>query len=375
MLTIYVLNVGHGDSIVLRYESDDGISFAVIDSNADDVADPPALRKLRSLDAQRLSFVALTHPHSDHYRGLPAIFDAYRGLISAFYSFPLQAEKPERLKKLCEIYKKVHDGTDSPTIRTSVTEYVRLVHSVRKQLPRDWFECTGPRSEIFPVGFRHVEMHAILPPAKVKGAYFQQLEMGCYDVGTDREKENDLSLAFSLTYAGHTVILGGDGSRSNWLDHRRHFQRKGRELAASVVKLPHHGSRQDSSRAVLDHLFASSGQRIACISANGRSHPHSEIYKDIERRGVLPYCTNLATECGATTRKLATIGELEPALRRFVNVAVEPDMENFIQPCQGDIEVTISASGNITVTPQYAHPCPYRGDLDFLAPLVATFPT
>jgi metal-dependent hydrolase (beta-lactamase superfamily II) len=65
MLKVHVLNVEHGDSIIVEFNG----SFGLIDSNRCGQR-IPALEKLQALGAERLRFVALTHPHHDHYRGI-----------------------------------------------------------------------------------------------------------------------------------------------------------------------------------------------------------------------------------------------------------------------------------------------------------------
>lgn len=86
MLRIHVLNVGHGDSIVLEHEDNGARSFGVIDSNGVLGQDPPALVKLRALGAKRLSFVALTHPHADHFVGLHRILKEFDGEVGRIYT-------------------------------------------------------------------------------------------------------------------------------------------------------------------------------------------------------------------------------------------------------------------------------------------------
>ena len=75
------MNVDHGDSIVLEYRASAELAFAVIDSNVKTGQKPRALEKLEMLGAQSLSFVAITHPHADHYMGMRAIMEAYKGQI------------------------------------------------------------------------------------------------------------------------------------------------------------------------------------------------------------------------------------------------------------------------------------------------------
>lgn len=360
--------MGHGDSAIIEYRTDTGVHFGLVDSNCSGPGAPPALTKLQALGAQELSFVVLTHPHSDHYKGLLSVIEAYRGRIGAFYSFPLGAYLSGQLKRLAEVYQQVHDSTDSPTIRGRTLEFVQILAAAKNDIP-DWEEPTGWETRLAPRGFSGVEVSSILPPAKVKGYYFDALRKGSFDLVEDRLRENQLSLALKLNYAGQQIILGGDGTFLNWLDQKRHCERASTTLEATVVKLPHHGAKEDCQPSVVEHLFRQTGPRYACISADGHSHPHAEVYATLEARGIQPYCTNLATQCGASLSELISAPEFDPVLARFINAVAERPTRRAIQPCQGDITISIDSMGCLTIAPQYDHPCPYRGDLDFLAAL------
>jgi beta-lactamase superfamily II metal-dependent hydrolase len=84
-LTFYILNVGHGSSVVVEKQSATDRAFGVIDSNKQGAQTPKALRKLQQLGARRLSFLCLTHPHADHYRGMYDIIRAFPNAIDFFY--------------------------------------------------------------------------------------------------------------------------------------------------------------------------------------------------------------------------------------------------------------------------------------------------
>ena len=120
MLTIHILQVAHGDSIIVEYNSSSGHYFGVIDSNQVSDGDPPALSKLKLLGAEKLSFAAITHPHADHYKGFLKILRAYEGNIGGFYTFPLARQR--RLKPLATLYSKMLLETDSMTVRGNLIE-------------------------------------------------------------------------------------------------------------------------------------------------------------------------------------------------------------------------------------------------------------
>lgn len=358
MLSIWVLNAGKGDSIVLHYDGPNGSTFAVIDSNRHGAV-TPALKKLKELGAKRISFVALTHPHADHYSGLADVLDAYAGAIDNFYTYPIDRENSDRLNKLTKICRQIHQSTDGKTVKRQIVEFLEILKHGKRIGLDNWEEITGYRTQLFPSGFDGVELWGILPPAKVKGDYFQRIDSGDVSVLDQKPDLNRLSIAFSISYEGIEIILGGDGTYENWMDHKRAWGRIGKTPSALVVKLPHHGSKKDCAPDVIDYVFADRGERIAAISANGRSHPHEETYAALEERNIKPYCTNLATQCGANIHTMLTVPDLDPVLRRYLASYSEP-AGAAIQPCQGDIEVRIDVGAEIKVIPQFNHACPYR---------------
>lgn len=360
MLSIWVLNVGHGDSIVLRYDGPSGSSFGVVDSNAKAGRPPPALEKLESLGAERLSFVALTHPHADHYTGLSKIIERFAGEIDHLYTFPVDAFIEGRRKDLAALYAKFAQSTESRTIKSQAIEFIKILRLAEEAIGLDrWEEPAGTYNRLFPVGFEGVELIATLPPKKAKGSYFRRIVSGDYGALDYSNKQNQLSLAFTVKYGGAEIVLGGDGTFDNWMFQRRQWQDNDIPSNATVVKLPHHGSKHDCTEGVLDHVFAESGDRVAVASADGKRHPHPETYKALADRSIKPYCTNLATECGAKVRTLLNVPDLDWTLRRYLNTYAEPK-ESAIQACQGDIEIRISPEEGVAIVPQFNHACPYR---------------
>ena len=99
-LHVHVLNVGHGDSIILEYKRNDERVYGLIDSNSNAPTEPPALTRLKELGATGLSFVCLTHPHRDHYCGMYQILREYKGRINEFYTFPLARLSEKYVKGL-----------------------------------------------------------------------------------------------------------------------------------------------------------------------------------------------------------------------------------------------------------------------------------
>lgn len=371
MLRLHFLNVDHGDCIVLEHESEGVRSFAIVDSNSNAKDEPRALLKLRAIGATHLNFAAVTHPHADHFLGMSEVLKEYAGKTEIFYTFPIDRAE---LKKMIGAVVQSVTGIDDQIYSRSARQFAEVMMAgkeIAESEEGDWITPLGESTTLMPSGFKGVKFTAILPPGRVKGKFFEDIQNNQFDL---RERNsNNVSMALLIEYAGHEIILGGDGTKENWSFLQRARSRAGLEFAPTVVKLPHHGSEEDSGKAVLDLLFQNRPQKvtpIACISANGRTHPSNEVLDELIAKGIHPYCTNLAERCGAKAREMVTSADCEPELARFLNSVASIDSVGRKQPCQGDISITFAADGSIDVATQYNHPCAYRGEYEFLANLV-----
>jgi beta-lactamase superfamily II metal-dependent hydrolase len=366
MLRLHFLNVDHGDSIIIEHIGDDGIHYALIDSNQQGRGAPPALRKLQELGAERLSFIMLTHPHRDHFRGLSQILRAYHGKIGDFFVFPLGEFIPSRIRSLARQYLELCKRQDDEETTRAAEEFVDILLYLYKNMRGKLNQFSGEKVTLLPSeGFNSVDLFTISPPNQAKGHYFKQIKENDPTIVEDT-KHNDLSIAVLLQMAGVEVVLGGDVTASNWQYHRLRNRNSDDVLNASVVKIPHHGSRVDANPHVLKYLFADNGRRLGIISANGQSHPSEEVIETLEEKGIEPYCTNLIPKCGANVRQLINVGGIDPELGRFINYYQGGSAR--VQPCQGDITVTIGDNGAVSVRRQFELPCGFRGDFEKLFP-------
>ena len=71
-LYVFVLGPGTGESIVLRLPSGD---WVVIDSYKPSMDVPLAVHVLKKYEVRKLGALVLTHPHEDHYLGMPELLD------------------------------------------------------------------------------------------------------------------------------------------------------------------------------------------------------------------------------------------------------------------------------------------------------------
>jgi len=359
LLRLHFLNVRQGDSTIVEYDNGNKKAFGIIDSNRTPNSDSPGLAKLLELGAKELSFVCMTHPDKDHYSGLYDVLEHYSGRIGDFYTCPLVGltANKARLKKLAKQHRKLLSTQDDNEVTARSLEFIKILKFASEQfLPHNWHELTGYHNQIAPEGFADLKMFCLLPPAKAKGSFFKQIINETSEIEGD-VANNDISIAIRISYQGSDIILGGDGSKKNWFDHRR-WQRKAEEsIASNIVKLPHHGSKRDCDLDTRENLFRSTKDCIGIFSADGKRHPDAEVVDWLIESGGKPYCTNLQSRWASQIHSLYNDDQTDLVLKKWINEAGSQDLAH-VQPCKGDITVSIDRNGSIQVDTEHQFQCP-----------------
>ncbi len=364
MLRIHILNVGQGDSIIIEHTDKAGKKFfGVIDSNKQkNETSPKALKKLISLGAKRLSFVCLTHPHSDHYLGLLQILDHFHKKIDRLWTCPLDDYVGGNLKRLSKVYiDLVKSSLDNQELRDSIVELVRIFKHIDENYLKSWDQLCGGYSLLNPVGFLDVDFYSILPLCRSKSVLATWIRDG-QPRFPEQKVQNRLSVAILLKYCGISIVLGGDALSVEWNAHKKQFLSK--NLGKSqIVKLPHHGSKLDCNESVIQYLFDSSEQKYALISADGNSHPDQETILSLKAKNIKPYCTNLKDICGNNVSSLSVVPDgIDRDFHRKMNEVREEKVR--VTPCQGDITVDVIPDGvggaSIQVLSETENACPYH---------------
>jgi competence protein ComEC len=227
-----VCDVGQGDGLVLRA----GPTSAVVV----DVGPDPALmaRCLNGLGVRRIPLIVLSHFHADHVEGLPGVLG--RWPVDAIEIGPL----------------------DEPP-----TEVARV---------RLWAAAAGvPLVRAVDGATQHVGavQWTVLGPA---AAYH----------GTDSDPNNS-SLVMLVSLRGFTVLLTGDVEQTAQED----MLGSGIAPRADVLKIPHHGSANQSSQ-----FIAGVGARIAIASVglgNVYGHPSAATLATLQHAGARTFRTDL----------------------------------------------------------------------------------
>ena len=232
-------DVGQGDGLVLRAGPKAGV---VVDTGPDpDLIDTC----LAELAIDRVPYVLLTHFHDDHIAGLPGVL---RGRAVGEIGIRPHGRASAEARWVSRV---------AAAAGTPVTE--ALVGERRRVGAVTW-SVLGPAAE-------RVETMAREDEAVGSGA-------------EEGSAENDASVVVIAESAGVRALLTGDVEPAG----QRELLRSGADVRASVLKVPHHGSRyqdQEFLRAV--------GARLALISVgadNDYGHPAPSTVSDLASTGT-----------------------------------------------------------------------------------------
>ncbi len=232
-------DVGQGDALVVPT----GPGEAVLVDAGPDVA--PVDRCLDRLGIDRLPLVLLSHLDADHVGGLAGALGGREvGMVAT--------------------------GTLSPADDRDVA----LTRAVRGAGARQEVLVPGDRRRVGPATVE------VLAPAP--------------EIATRSAEPNDLSLVVRVTVRGLRVLLTGDLSAQA----EQRLMRRGVDLSADVLKVPHHGSADNDP-----DFLAASGARVALVTVgadNTYGHPTQRLLGWLSRAGMRVYRTDQAGDIAVT---------------------------------------------------------------------------
>ena len=241
-LNIYFVNVNQGDAIFVEFPNG---TNALIDGgpNGEMIA-----KFLKDKGVTKIDRVVLTHPHSDHYRGLKKVFNAFE--VKAFYDTKAEnrdAAGDNNLRELADI---------EPGCRTYFPKPDAQLEWDSKVTVKVLNTCWEP-----------VIIH-------------------------DNDENNNCSLVLRLYYNGNGIMLTGD-SEAGIEDTIMRRYKSG--LNSSILKVGHHGSRFSSTDAFLARVRP----QVAVVSVgvgNVYGHPHREALDRLRAAGAKILFTTQGTQ-------------------------------------------------------------------------------
>ena len=236
-LSAYFVNVGQGDAIYLEFPNG---TNALVDGGP---SGEPIYQFLKSKGVTKIDRVLLTHPHSDHYRGLKKVFAAFE--VKNFYDTRVENADAKGDNNLREL------AAAEPGCRTLYPEPASELKWDSNVTVKVLNSCTEP-----------VLIH-------------------------NNDENNNCSLVIRLYYNGNGILLTGDAEASIENAMMRVFKSG---LNSAYLKVSHHGSRYSST----DKFLARVQPKVAIISVgqdNTYGHPHKEALDRLRASGARIYTT------------------------------------------------------------------------------------
>ena len=236
-LNAYFINVGQGDAIYLEFPNG---TNALIDGGP---SGEPVYKFLKEKGVTKLDRVVLTHPHSDHYRGLKKVFTAFD--VKNYYDTRAEnvdAQGDNNLRDLAaaEPGCKMLYPEPGSNLNWDSNVTVKVLNS-----------CSDA-----------VQMH-------------------------DNDETNNCSLVLRVYYNGHGILLMGD-AESTIENAMMRIYKSG--LNSTYMKIGHHGARTSSSAQFLARVQP----KVAIISVgkdNVYGHPHKEALDRLRAAGAQIFTT------------------------------------------------------------------------------------
>lgn len=241
---LIVCDVGQGDAILATFKS----TQVLIDGGPNNQVVDCLGQHLPFWDRE-IELVVLTHPEEDHYRGLIEVVRRYR--VGTLLTTNLE-----------------HQSGDYQLLVTEVKNRgIKVVNPV-----------VGQEIE---VGLISLD---ILWPS--------QTSLAVLGASPTTSNPNDYSIVSRLSFGTFDILLAGDIQPP--VTDQTVPQVLGLSGEIEVLKIPHHGSKN----GLTDTFLKVVNPKLAVISVgkNAWGHPHQEILKLLEDRGITTYRTDKTGE-------------------------------------------------------------------------------
>ncbi|HBJ2609295.1 TPA: MBL fold metallo-hydrolase [Clostridium botulinum] len=231
-LKVHYIDVGQGDSILVQTKDKNILIDAGTRKSSDSL-----ISYLKKQHIKKLDYVIATHPHEDHIGGMPKVIEEFE--ISNFYA-------PKK------------------------TANTKIFKDMILQLKKKNLKINVAKKGISLDLSNNSSLDFLAP---VKDNY---------------ENTNDSSAVVKLTHGNTKFLFTGDAEKTSEKD----ILNSNEDLSSNVLKIGHHGSHSSSSKEFLDKI----NPKIAIISCgknNDYRHPHKETMKELNKRNIEVYRTDI----------------------------------------------------------------------------------
>jgi beta-lactamase superfamily II metal-dependent hydrolase len=295
-LKIFILGQRLGESIIIKTPRGD---IGVVDSYAresEDESSNPTITRLKSLKMDRLKFIALTHPHQDHFRGLPSLFKAFSGKVAEFWRPPF--DKSNLVSLFQSLDAEVRAESSYPikeAMRGAAKTLAQLLsiaaeegkrHSMRSRLMQE--NCILLQEPEHQFYIKCMAPCAAATLDYQRGLFNRALQGA--SVGAS-EHHNMISSVIEIRFGSWVGILGGDAERRAWEQILSCEELDWAVVNSTFVKVSHHGSPTGSFDAIWSRVRSKPFHAaVTCFAAQGL--PTQGGLLSIGSNGGIVHCTS-----------------------------------------------------------------------------------
>jgi competence protein ComEC len=292
-LRVHVLDVGQGDSILII--SPEGKTVLV--DAGDERSGKKVVEALRLKGVQQLDYFIATHTHPDHIGGAAEVFSNFKvGVVLHNDYPPPEAVTNAEAAPAAQSRDKREDRRQTPQRsagrqgRALELPTVKAYNSFKGAVEQAGveFKRAEPDQKIDLGGGAILTVLAPVPPLFTK----EQIA-----ASRNGNESNANSIVMRLDYGEFSMLLAGDAEAQT----EERLVNKETNLAATVLKVAHHGSKYATSENFLKRVQP----KVAIISMsefNRYSHPHQDVLKRLKAAGVTSlYRTDFQGEITLTT--------------------------------------------------------------------------
>ena len=357
-LKVHVLNAGEGDSILIEFPNN---IWGIVDSNRKHKESTiPALEFLKKMEKlnrlDKIAFVALTHPHFDHFRGLYHIIEAFKSKIERFWDFGV------KVKPIAKYFYRIYGDDEEKQRADEFYQLYELILSMRAERrtegKRFYDNCSS--FKLMLTLSPNIDVIALSPSGEDQEDYMSKISL--YDAdklpsGVRGLDHNKVSSILLIRFYQHFIILGSDADKEIWgriLQDERCISLRDASfmvhhtdyLKSHIVKVSHHGS-TTGLHPELWQTLSIPGVTVAVVSADGTVNPRKETVMSLLSSGAKVFCTN------KPQRKDFPVQLKPQTLSAFKSSNVVPISPG--EPMESYITVTIDTDGNVTTQAEKAY--------------------
>lgn len=236
MFQITLIDVGKGDCILIQTGAKESPVNVLLDTGYKETAND-VLAYLKAHNVQKLDALIISHFHKDHVGGGAAILEGI---------------------PVSRVYMPDYEGT-----RKVYEEMMAVLTASGSTIPYERLK----ENKSFSFG----EAEYRLYPSKIE---------------FDGNNDNDVSMAASLEYNGHTALFAGDLENDGIKQLFENNQIS--EKYYDILKLPHHGSQEENTNELLKRLKSGG---IALITDGQNRRAHGVLLDELQNDGFKVYCS------------------------------------------------------------------------------------